>query len=70
VEIYERKADVQVIAGQLSVFKMLKAKENGNKNVMTETQPVLQNVIRNVKNEYGYSRIVLLNRDGVVIWDA
>lgn len=68
--IYERKADVQVIAGQPSVFKMLKAKENGNKNVMTETQPVLQNVIRNIKNEYGYSRIVLLNREGIVVWDA
>jgi len=67
--IYERKADSQVLSGQPSLLNLLKGIENKNQDAIAQAQLVLEQIINNNKNEYGYTRIILLDRSGKVAWD-
>lgn len=66
--IYERQGDTEVFTVRPSVAELLRAIEKGDQEQISQIQPALRESVEITKSEYGYSRIILLDRTGHVVW--
>ncbi|NMF56964.1 PAS domain S-box protein [Pseudanabaena yagii] len=62
----ERKADAQIFAGIHSLEQVLKAIQNRDKALAVH-QNALQEAINKTKEEYGYSRIIVIDLTGNIV---
>ncbi len=62
----ERKADAQIFAGIHSLEQVLKSTQHLDKDLVVH-QKALQDAVKMTKDEYGYSRIIVLDQAGHVI---